>query len=85
MERVKGYNPDKYPRGTSLDIKEDEGDGIHVKSFVSFSVDEGEKEKKERRSEYKFQKRVAKKIKHDKNHIEITLHYNHVHIDIIIQ
>ena len=62
----KDYNPDIYPKGTSLDIREDEGDEKHVKSFVSFSDDEGEKEKKERRSEYKFRKRVAKKRKHDK-------------------
>ena len=60
--------PHWYPKevGTSPDIREDEGDGKHVKSFVSFSDDEGEKEKKERRSEYKFRKRVAKKRKHDK-------------------
>ena len=62
----KDYDPDIYPKGTSLDIREDEGDGKHVKSFVSFSDDEGEKEKKERRSEYKFRKRVSKKRKHNK-------------------
>ena len=62
----KDYDPEIYPKGTSLDIKEDEGDEKHVKSFVSFSDDEGEKEKKEKRSEYKFRKRVAKKRKHDK-------------------
>ena len=65
-EESKDYDPNIYPKGTSLDIREDEGDGKHVKSFVSFSDDEGEKEKKERRSEYKFRKRVAKKRKHDK-------------------
>ena len=61
----KDYDPDIYPKGTSLDIREDEGDGKHVKSFVSFS-DLVIKEKKERRSEYKFRKRVAKERKHDK-------------------
>ena len=62
----KDHDPDSYLKGTSLDIREDEGDKGHVKSFVSFSDDEGEKEKKERRSEYKFRKRVSKKRKHDK-------------------
>ena len=63
------YDPDRYPKGPSLHIREDEGDGKHVKSFFSFSDDKGEKEKKERRSEYKFRKRVAKKRKHDKKPI----------------
>ena len=40
------YDPDIYIEGTFLDIREDEGDGIHVKSFVSFSDDEGEKRKR---------------------------------------
>ena len=52
----KDCDPDIYPKGSSLDIREDEGDGKHVKSFVSFSDDEREKEKKERRSECKFRK-----------------------------
>ena len=37
----KDYDPDIYPKGTPLDIREDEGDGKHVKSFVSLSDDEG--------------------------------------------
>ena len=62
----KDYDPDIYPKGTFLDIREDDGDEKHVKSFVSFSDDEGEKEKKEKRAEYKFRKRVVKKRKHGK-------------------
>ena len=60
------YDPDIYPKGTSLDIRRDEGDKDHIKSFVSYSDDEAEKEKKEKRSEYKFRKRVAKKRKSGK-------------------
>ena len=33
-EESKDYDPDSYPKETSLDIKEDEGDGKHVKSFI---------------------------------------------------
>ena len=60
------YDSDIYPKGTSLDIREDEGDKDHIKSFVSYSDDEAEKEKKEKRSEYKFRRRVAKKRKSGK-------------------
>ena len=60
------YDPDIYPKGTSLDIRRDEGDKDHIKSFVSYSDDEAEKEKKEKRSEYKFRRRVAKKRKSGK-------------------
>ena len=28
---IKDYDPDIYPKGTSLDIREDEGDGRHIK------------------------------------------------------
>ena len=31
-----------YPEGTSLDTRKDESDEDHIKSFVSFSDDEGE-------------------------------------------
>ena len=48
------YDPDIYPKGTSLDIRRDEGDKDHIKSFVSYSDDEAEKEKKEKRSELNF-------------------------------
>ena len=47
----KDYDADIYPKANSIDIREDEGDGKHIKSFVSFSHDEGEKMKKERRSD----------------------------------
>ena len=30
----KDYDPDIYPKGTSLDFREYEGEGKHVKSFV---------------------------------------------------
>ena len=33
----KDYDPDSYSKGTSLNIREEEGDWKHVKSFVSFS------------------------------------------------
>ena len=55
------YDPDIYPEGTSLDIRQDKGDENHFKSFVSYSDDEAEKEKKEKRSEYKFRKRISEK------------------------
>ena len=63
-DESKDYDPEIYPEGTSLDIKEDEGDKDNIKSFLSRSDDEGKKEQKEKRAEYKFRKRVAKKRKY---------------------
>ena len=65
-DEIKDYDPEIYPEGTSLDIKEDEGDKDNIRSFVSMSDDERKKEQKEKRAEYKFRKRVAKKRKYGK-------------------
>ena len=65
-DESKDYDPEIYPEGTSLDIKEDEGDKDNIRSFVSMSDDERKKEQKEKRAEYKFRKRVAKKRKYGK-------------------
>ena len=62
-DESKSYNPDVYPEGTFQDIREDIGDAHHTKSFVSLSDEEGVKERKQRRSDYKFRKRVSKKRK----------------------
>ena len=59
----RSYNPDVYPEGTLQDIRDDSGDAHHSKSFVSLDDDEGEKERKLKRSEYKFRKRASKKRK----------------------
>ena len=61
--KTKDYDPDIYPEGTLQDIRDDEGDKCHSRSFVSMSDDEGTKERKENRSEY-IRKRVARKRKH---------------------
>ena len=59
----RSYNPDVYPEGTLQDIRDDIGDAHHSKSFVTLDDDEGEKERKQERAEYKFRKRVSKKRK----------------------
>ena len=48
------YDLNHYTEGSTQDTRDDIADHQHMKSFVTLSDDEGEREKKENRSEYKF-------------------------------
>ena len=43
----KNYDLNDYPKGSTQDIRDNIGDHQHMKSFVTLSDDEDEKEKKE--------------------------------------
>ena len=59
--------------------------GNTSKVVISFSDDEGEKRKRRGDQSKSFGNVQLRKENTIKNHIEVTLHYNHVYIDIIIK